>query len=79
MWLTVEGAGRIDVKNSRAIASRPDVLAALSAILSDHTHPHWLRAWPQAADGGYGKSAQHFDVKSGSEQLQHFTLGIGRA
>lgn len=61
----------------RALASREDVLAALDAILTNPNHPQFLRAWQEAADRGYGKAAQHLDVTSGAEQLQHFTLGIG--
>lgn len=63
----------------RALASRDDVLAALEQILSDPNHPHWLRAWQEAADRGYGRAAQHLDVTSGSEPLTRFTLDISMA
>ena len=79
---TIAGPGRTPDEfkaHMRALASRDDVLAALEQILKNPNHPHFLRAWQEASDRGYGKAAQHLDVTSGSEQLQHFTLGIATA
>lgn len=42
----------------RALASADEVLDAVAAILSDPSHPQFLRALEYASERGYGKEAQ---------------------
>ena len=48
----------------RTLASHEDVLAAVRAVLADHTHPHFIAAFKYMADRGYGKPQVHIDVTS---------------
>ena len=63
----------------RRLTSRADVLDNLSRILTDKDPPHFLPAWQETADRGFGKAAQHLDVTSGHDTLRSFTLGLGTA
>lgn len=42
----------------RELASRPETVAGLDAILSDPAHPQYLRALEFVTERGYGKEAQ---------------------
>jgi len=42
----------------RELASRQAVVDKLAEILKDPNHPHFMRAYAEAADRGYGKASQ---------------------
>lgn len=42
----------------RELASRPETVAGLDAILQDPAHPQYLRALEFVCERGYGKEAQ---------------------
>jgi hypothetical protein len=53
----------------RELASDPDVVGNLAAILKDGTHPDFLKAWEKVSDRGYGKAQQHMDVTSNGQAI----------
>lgn len=42
----------------RELASRPETISGLDAILSDPSHPQYLRALEFVTERGYGKEPQ---------------------
>jgi hypothetical protein len=46
----------------RELASGPETEAALTRILKDSTHPHYMRALAFAAEHGYGKPTDHVEL-----------------
>ena len=57
------------IASMRALASAEAVLAALTAILADHHHEHFIKALTFAADRGYGRPTQPIDVTSNGRSL----------
>ena len=53
----------------RELASHEDVLAALRAVLADHTNPHFIHAFRYVADRGYGKPIAHVDITSERQSI----------
>lgn len=53
----------------RALASHEDVLAAVRAVLADHTHAHFIATFRYVADHGYGKPVGHADITSNGESI----------
>jgi hypothetical protein len=46
----------------RELASGAETEAALTKILNDSTHPHYMKALAFAAEHGYGKPTDHVEV-----------------
>ena len=60
--VTIPGSGRPKDEFKammRELASNTDeAITQLRAILKDKDHPHFVRAWCEVRDSGYGKEAQ---------------------